>query len=178
MLNLSWETSYSRKRQCKTILQPTIRTYWNPAQIFQYPRWKLLAHKQIKKNVMRLLMEILENHWGFFPLYLCIYIYLTILFLDYYMKQQVSSEITPGSDGVESSCKNCDRKDEAEVGITRHVLGSVLAVGSCHPWHVAGQWSTICLRGLQPNGREATKVLANLMTCNLVFHDDKKVLPV
>lgn len=29
------------------------------------------------------------------------------------MKQQVSSEITLGSDGVESSCEDCDRKDEA-----------------------------------------------------------------
>lgn len=29
------------------------------------------------------------------------------------MKQQVSSEITPGSDGVESSSEDCDGKDEA-----------------------------------------------------------------
>lgn len=27
----------------------------------------------------------------------------------------------------------------AEVGIAWHGLGSVLAVGSSHPWHIAGQ---------------------------------------
>lgn len=30
-------------------------------------------------------------------------------------------------------------RQQAEVGITRHGLGSLLAVGSSHPWHVAGQ---------------------------------------
>lgn len=105
------DKSVSRKRQCKPIFQSTIRTYWKPAQTFQYPCWKLLAHKQIKKNVMRLLMEILENHWGLFS-YIYVYIYnhpVPGLFYE----TEVSSEIIPGSDGVESSCEDCDGKDEA-----------------------------------------------------------------
>lgn len=65
-------------------------------------------------------------------------------------------------------------RQQAEGGRVRQVLGAVLPVGFFTSTARCRAVKHHLSEGLKAEGREATKVLANLMPCDLVFHDDRK----